>query len=123
MGVAELNKPAGTACGHLCAQGCAIYQDRPAGCHDWFCLWIRDTGRLLDEAHRPDRLGILFTVTKPDAQGRQTIEAREVTPHASASERAQQAIKHIEQFVPVQVIDFKPPAPAAVALTVCGDPA
>jgi hypothetical protein len=53
----ELAKKAGTACGHLMAGGCSIYDSRPPVCRQFLCGW-----RLLaelDDGWRPDRSGVL----------------------------------------------------------------
>lgn len=122
MAVSALDKPAGTPCSNLCEKGCAVYENRPTACQDWFCLWLRDGGHLLNETHRPDKLGILFTVTKIDKKGKQTLQAREITPLASNTQKAQQVIDYIKQFVPVEIILFKPPSPTATPLTIQGKP-
>ena len=120
MSVTALNKPAGTPCSHLCDKGCSVYEARPSACHDWFCLWVRDNGHLLNETHRPDKLGILFTVTKPDALGRQILQAREVILGAADDTKAYQVIEYIKQFVPIEVIAFKEPSTDVTLLTIEG---
>ena len=65
MHVPPLNKPAGVSCPHQTAAGCGNYAQRPSVCRTWYCMWVRDAGKVFDEAHRPDRLGVFFT-SKPD---------------------------------------------------------
>jgi hypothetical protein len=50
-------KPAGKDCGHLCSQGCGIYELRPKACADFHCAWLND--RDWPEAWRPDESGLL----------------------------------------------------------------
>jgi hypothetical protein len=59
MGVEELGKPFHQTCKHVCANGCAIYQDRPASCRVWECSW-RSGWISGGEKMRPDRLGVMF---------------------------------------------------------------
>jgi hypothetical protein len=55
----ELKKPMRCACDHVERGGCGIYANRPQGCRDFHCLWLR--GALpAGEEFRPDRLGVLF---------------------------------------------------------------
>ena len=59
LAVHELRKPMRWACEHIVCDGCRVYDTRPQGCRDFDCLWIR--GEIPgDEAHRPDRLGVIF---------------------------------------------------------------
>jgi hypothetical protein len=61
----ELKKLPGVLCSHcVSGQGCAIYDSRPPVCRTWFCGW-RTTDKLGEE-WRPDRCGILVTVTTKD---------------------------------------------------------
>lgn len=54
-------KPGYTKCEHLCESGCSKYDDRPALCRDYQCLW-RAGIVLGDERERPDRLGLMLTL-------------------------------------------------------------
>ena len=60
----EFAKPAGVACRHLTAGGCAIHAVRPPICRTWFCVWRR-RGDLPDAA-RPDRSGLLVSLNFVD---------------------------------------------------------
>lgn len=52
-------KPVGVACRHcLPAQGCGIYESRPAVCRDYHCVWRSMPA--LDESWRPDRSGVMI---------------------------------------------------------------
>lgn len=61
LGIAEIDKPAGSWCGHFkrgC--GCGIYERRPAACAGFECLWL--DSEKLDDAWRPDRAKfVLYT--------------------------------------------------------------
>jgi len=64
IGVAELAKPAGEWCPHcLRSKGCAIYDNRPDGCRDFFCEWMRSDK--LGPEWKPDRarFALIMTVT------------------------------------------------------------
>jgi hypothetical protein len=64
--VPALDKPNYKTCEHLCAKGCAIYEQRPQVCRTWSCMWL--LGYIDgDERRRPDRLGLIFTWSdRPD---------------------------------------------------------
>ncbi len=119
MRVAPLDKPAGTPCPHACETGCGIYHDRPSVCRVWFCMWVRDPGRIFTDAHRPDRLGVFFTASTPDPRkgGSQTIYAHEVKPDAAAGREARQMIAFLANAAPVQVVPYRPPAEQPITLT------
>ena len=59
----ELQKPAGTLCGHACG-GCAIYPARPDPCRAFQCLWLMREE--LDAIWRPDLAGF---VLRPAEEG------------------------------------------------------
>ena len=55
----ELDKPANAACRHcLQSGGCAIYDQRPALCRDFHCLWRTAAG--LDDRWHPNRSGMMI---------------------------------------------------------------
>lgn len=56
----ELQKPAGVLCPHSTGKGCGIYEQRPAQCRTWYCLYRRIDA--LPEAARPDRCGVVFSL-------------------------------------------------------------
>lgn len=55
----ELGKPVNTWCQH-CAigKGCNIYKDRPQGCKDFECLWLKNPA--IPYEFRPDKIGVIF---------------------------------------------------------------
>ncbi len=121
MHVAPLGKPAGSPCAHQSEAGCGIYHDRPPACRVWFCMWVRDPGRIFTDRHRPDRLGVFFTASVPDPRtGQQTIYAHEVRAHAAGGTEVQRVLAFLSQAAPVEVVRFRPPPqqqPTPVALT------
>ena len=55
IGVAEIDKPANTRCGHQFSKGCRVYAHRPRSCRFWSCRWLFD----------PDAAGL----RRPDLSG------------------------------------------------------
>ena len=53
-----LEKPAGVACVNCQVGSCAIYENRPKACRDYFCMWRRLP--FLDAEWRPDLSGVLI---------------------------------------------------------------
>ena len=105
MRVTALEKPAGRRCEHQTPAGCGRYEDRPAACRDWFCMWVRDGRGLFSDAERPDRLGVFFTATRAGpGTGRQTIHAHETRPAAAAEPAARRRIAFLRRFAPVEVV-------------------
>jgi Fe-S-cluster containining protein len=59
VSVEELDKGQNVRCQHLSStSGCAIYQDRPASCRKYNCLWLKGE---LPEKYRPDKSGVVFS--------------------------------------------------------------
>ncbi len=118
MRVAALDKPAGVRCAHQTDQGCGIYQSRPDPCRAWFCMWVRDDGRIMSERHRPDRLGVFFTASAPDPKtGRQTIFCHECFDGAAEQPEVRRLLAAFERAVPVQVLRFRPAGQPTIPLT------
>ncbi len=95
VGVIELAKPEWTRCQLQCASGCAIYDERPATCRGYSCLWqagILDG----DERRRPDNLGIIFD-TRRDSDGSDVIQAWEVWPGALNEPQALYLVKRLAE--------------------------
>jgi len=55
-------KEAGVMCVHCSGNDCTIYEDRPAQCRTFYCLWRR-VGTMPDSL-RPDRTGVMFTIER-----------------------------------------------------------
>jgi hypothetical protein len=74
LAVTELRKPMRFACEHICRDGCRIYAERPAGCRQFNCLWLRGAIRSQNipadssvnpllaavEDLRPDHSGVIW---------------------------------------------------------------
>jgi uncharacterized protein len=103
MGVGEIQKPAFQKCKHACAQGCAIYEDRPESCATWACLWRR--GLVMPEELRPDKLGIVFDLSIDDNNvfGQTCIHAMEFRPGAMNEPAAMEVLETIGRRLPVVV--------------------
>ncbi len=69
LAVDELDKPMGAWCRH-CApgKGCGIYEERPAPCRSFACLWLSDSS--VPDDLRPDRSKVVFD---SDSGGRRLI--------------------------------------------------
>lgn len=119
MSVTALNKPVGMRCPHMGATGCGNYDNRPAACRDWYCMWLRDSKNILREDERPDRIGIFLTASKPTDHGTQVIYAHPIRPDALSSPSAQALIARMRQFAPVHVLAWHG---AATPLTLRGQP-
>jgi len=79
LAVDELRKPMRCACPHQTTSGCRIYEERPLGCRQFNCVWLRG-GLPADEAWRPDRLGVIFDDFIRATDGKRQRTAFEVFP-------------------------------------------
>ncbi len=122
MRVRPLDKPAGQPCIHQTSRGCGIYHERPGVCREWFCLWVRDT-QVFCETHRPDQLGVFFSVSRPDAGGQQRIYAHEIHPGALDRPEPRRVINFLRQFAQVEHKPFREPAEQPATLTIHGEQA
>lgn len=112
--VSAIEKPAGTPCMHAGAEGCSIYDDRPAACRAWSCLWLRATPQVLGDRHRPDRLGILLNVpATPPEPDTPYLEAIELRPGAADEPECRGVIDGLRAVAVVRVVRFGKAAPAA----------
>jgi hypothetical protein len=83
--VAEIVKPEGVACQHLCEKGCGIYKTKPKSCSDYNCIWrvgLFDFMGELGAEFRPDKCGLVFDVNDTHHQGQQMLVVREVVEGA-----------------------------------------
>ena len=71
--VPELKKPMFTRCANLCAEGCAIYAERPDTCRVFVCAWLRGDALLADE-DRPDQLGLMLETCVSEAPGEASLQ-------------------------------------------------
>lgn len=114
-----LDKPAHTPCSRQTQTGCGDYDHRPGVCREIECMWLADDGSVLADHHRPDRLGVYFTVLPPDPRTRRhtVIEAHEVFPGVAETPEPRFVIEHLQCYAPVHLI----PAPVeTVPLTRAG---
>lgn len=99
LAVTELQKPMRYACQHLCRDGCRVYLERPAGCRQFNCLWLRGAVRFestssdtrdnqlersseCDESLRPDHSGVIWDYFIHGADGTRCLIAFEVWANA-----------------------------------------
>jgi hypothetical protein len=103
LAVQELDKPRYRPCQHLGEAGCGAYQSRPGSCRDYQCLWLQ--GFLGDE-DRPDRLGVIVTVTRdPHRPELGNIPMLvEYQPGALRKPRVIDSIRQFREHKPVVVI-------------------
>jgi hypothetical protein len=71
--VVPLKKPMFTRCANQCAEGCAIYAERPEPCRDFACSWLRGDA-LLGDDDRPDTLGLLVETCVSEQPGGDSIQ-------------------------------------------------
>lgn len=65
MRVLELNKPEAIKCKYCVRTGCLIYEERPASCRNFHCLWqFKKLFKDKKGKRRPDRLGALIIPKK-----------------------------------------------------------
>lgn len=83
--VQEIGKPSYSLCEHACA-GCSIYQDRPESCREYTCSYLAS---LLghEEKWRPDKCGLLFSVTFDPQSGMYDLWVYETRPNARDDKR------------------------------------
>jgi Fe-S-cluster containining protein len=68
LAVTELQKPKNTLCQHChVGIGCKIYDDRPASCRSFRCLWLQmqDSAPRMPLSMRPDKCKVVLHTT-PD---------------------------------------------------------
>jgi hypothetical protein len=76
MKIAEIDKPPGRWCGHCRpGAGCAVYEQRPGECRDFYCGYL--TNPDLGEDWRPDRAKLVVSLED---------EGRMVAVHVDASQ-------------------------------------
>lgn len=86
--IVELNKDVNVDCQHLCGKSCGIYNQRPQVCQDFECIWL--SGWLGGEAHRPDKLGVMFSIWKH--HGEYVLHAWELWPKAFEDDKVKRIL-------------------------------
>lgn len=84
MQINELDKPEWAPCERqraagLSGGGCGDYENRPASCQSFACLWLSGLS-LTGTQHRPDRCGVMLVPTEDP----RTVQARELWAGAAA---------------------------------------
>jgi hypothetical protein len=101
LGVGELEKESFKKCCHL-GDGCKIYASRPQSCRNWSCNWLLGQEPGGDDRHRPDNLGLIFSVEMMDGKSGIVI-AFEVWPGASEEPHGKYLLKKMAAKKPVIV--------------------
>ena len=96
LAIVELQKPPRRACDHLCPSGCGIYEDRPASCREFHCLWLRGVIDA-DEALRPDRLGVMLDYFVMASSGESHLIAFELWSDAFETPLVQSLLAELSQ--------------------------
>lgn len=121
LGINELGKEVYCPCPYLNENGCAIYEERPASCRAYACVWRLGIFELSkeelslrfekegtswwesfapsDSQHRPDELGVMFTVSDLEKD----LCAYEVRENADI-EKASEALSVINEKLPSSVL-------------------
>lgn len=121
MRVRPLGKAAGERCPQQTAAGCGMYATRPSACREWYCMWVRDPGKLFTEAHRPDKLGVFFTAKMDAGSGRPRLFAHPICEGATEERDVIERLGFLRQFAEVEVLPTRDVASAPVAtLTIEG---
>ncbi|WP_432797625.1 hypothetical protein [Poriferisphaera sp. WC338] len=103
LSISCLGKPAHVPCDHLSPSGCTNYKNRPTPCRGFTCLWLADQGKLFNDSHRPDKLGIMFSPSGKETTSL-SINAHELTPNTIAKPEVQHTIDYLRQFFPVKIL-------------------
>ena len=101
LGVPELEKPRYTACEHDTGKSCGIYEKRPGSCRSFKCVWLQG---LVPIEERPDKTGIIWSVTTPNPGKPQYPVAMEVTEGSSKVEPGLSMILRVTERTPVIII-------------------
>lgn len=102
--VEELGKPTHTHCIHQAdAGGCLIYNDRPASCAAYSCLWL---GGYLPDQFRPDRSGIVWAYfpIRPGVSLLQACLTTTEVPLEKIKYQMNKLYKEIGRRIPVQIL-------------------
>jgi Fe-S-cluster containining protein len=117
MAVEELSKGNWSRCEHLddgeqslksLAGACKIYPERPATCRGFDCLWLNGFIQG-DERRRPDKLGLMFAITRIVELRQDVLTAWEVWPGASQEDSGNWFLKRLaEKYKLVVVLAGEP---------------
>ena len=111
LGIAELKKPAHTACAHQCPKGCSIYEKRPTECRTYRCLWLQGTE---PEGLRPDNLGVILDAV--ETKFGPAIVVREIRQGASLPLSVQNLVERYAKAIQGYVYIQRPDGTRSVVL-------
>lgn len=103
--VPELEKPASQRCLYQGPDGCLDYQNRPASCRNYECMWRNeDAARSLklEDWARPDRLGVILSAVMMN--GVPVLLMSELTDGAADGYWPQKLILRLRKRAPVVVV-------------------
>ncbi|WP_432798188.1 hypothetical protein [Poriferisphaera sp. WC338] len=96
-----LDKPTYQKCEHVCdGGGCGVYGSRPVACQSFRCLWLLGH---LDEGQRPDKLGVMLTVTEHPLTGK-AIMFTEVHDEAMVRPEVVAAMREAVARLPIAIM-------------------
>lgn len=99
-------KPLDSPCSQLCERGCSIYNERPAVCRDFKCMWIQDSNaKVFRYDARPDLIGVMFYGA--NTQFGFTVHAKEMESGAILKNEIQDLIKKFAQKFAVITIPME----------------
>jgi len=117
LAVTELQKPMRFACQQICRDGCRIYSDRPAGCRQFNCLWLRGALRAPSQTQshpdlmpgpedpllRPDHLGVIWDYFIEGTSGIPCLVAFEVWTNAFQRTDVMESLVEICETMPLRL--------------------
>jgi len=83
-------------------KGCGIYDTRPVSCRTFKCVWLQG---LLPIEERPDKTGIIWSVTAPKPGKPQYPVAMEITEGSSKVEPGLGLILKVTERTPVIIVN------------------
>lgn len=95
--VESLKKPDWERCKHLKESGCNIYGNHPQDCRHYYCGWMQGLG---DDEHRPDRIGVMFSLLTSEIIGDHVI-VHELEEGALKKVWVHEQIKNLGNKLPV----------------------
>jgi hypothetical protein len=107
-----LAKPPGQWCRHcLPGRGCAIYDERPAECRSFGCLWLAGYG---PDRIRPDRSRVVLGTVTFTVRGKpvELVTMNEMTPGSIAKPAGQEIVQQLlagNAILLQMFLQFSPP--------------
>jgi hypothetical protein len=100
-GVEEMDKAAGDRCQHVTNSGCSIYENRPASCQGFTCLWKGAPEGSVSQMDRPDRLGFVMWPQKTLLGD--TIVVNEYVTGSTATPHGREYLERFASTFPVLI--------------------